>query len=159
MTSHAAPDPLKGAMAGLFAGLVASAVMDGFQRLAARAMPSSGDAPATEQAADRIAMLTTGEPVPEPRKGLAADLVHYATGTGLGIAYGVAAEFVPDITRGGGTAFASGVAGLLDEAAVPALGLARAPWNTEPSRHAYGAASHIVFGLVIEGVRAAIRRR
>jgi hypothetical protein len=48
---------------------------------------------------------------------------------------------------------------LLDEVAVPAAGLAPAPGDTSLITHAYGAASHLVYGWVLEGVRALIAGR
>ena len=48
---------------------------------------------------------------------------------------------------------------LLDEAAVPAAGLGSAPQDTSLATHAYGAASHLVYGWVLEGVRALIAGR
>lgn len=147
------PDIRKGALAGLAAGLVASLAMDGFQRL----FSSPKGMPATEKAAERIGEAVTGEaPGRESRKA-GASLIHYATGIGIGIAYGIAAEFAPEVTKGGGTAFSSGVAGLLDEGAVPALRLGPAPWDTDAETHAFGLTSHLVFGVVAEGTRRAAR--
>ena len=71
----------------------------------------------------------------------------------LGVAYGVAAEFRPGVTAGYGTAFGTAAAALLDEGAVPAVGLGAAPWTAPASTHAYALSSHLVFGAVTEFVR------
>ena len=150
----------RGALAGLVAGAVASFAMDRFQ--AAFAALSAGDddndsEPSTEKAADRVATLLTGQAVVDADKPLAGQAVHYALGAGLGVVYAVAAEYRPAVTAGYGTAFALANTALLDEAAVPAVGLGDAPWKTAPSTHLYSVASHIVFGTVTEGVRRLLR--
>ena len=145
----------RGVVAGAIAGAVASFAMDRFQAAMAPLMPSSGDGsePATEKAADAVAETVTGNRVPDADKPLAGQAVHYVIGIALGAAYGVAAEFRPAVTAGYGAAFGLGTATLLDEAAVPALGLGAAPWNAGIASNAYAYASHLVFGGVSEVVR------
>ena len=145
-----------GTAIGLAAGLVASFAMDRFQSLV---QPSAGDngEPATQQAADGIARDAIGEPLPDDAKPLGGQLVHYGLGAALGVGYGIAAEFSPTVTRGAGTVFATGTWALLDEAAVPAVGLGDPPWKASPETQAYSLASHLVFGLVAEGSRCLAR--
>ncbi|WP_457349516.1 DUF1440 domain-containing protein [Sphingomonas sp. UYP23] len=121
----------RGLVAGVVAGAVASFAMDRFQAVTSPLLPANdGDSePATEKAADAIASRTGGSAVSDANKPLAGQAVHYAVGIALGAAYGVAAEFRPSITAGYGLAFGLGTATLLDEAAVPAVGLGSAPWN------------------------------
>lgn len=154
------PDPLRGALSGLVAGLVASLAMDLAQKALAKLQSSDGDSggePATEQAADKISRSMTGKEVPEDTKPLAGQAIHYAFGGLLGMGYGIAAEYSPEITSGGGSAFALGTATLFDEAAVPAAGLGPAPWNADLSTHLYAMGSHLVFGTVTEAARRSIR--
>jgi len=148
---------LRGMVAGAVAGVVASFAMDRFQAAAA-ALTSSDDSasnsePATEKAADAVARATTGSDVPDAEKPLAGQTVHYALGIGLGIAYGIAAEFRPGVTAGFGTGFGLGTATLLDEAAVPLVGLGDAPWKSDPTTHLYSYASHLIFGATAELTR------
>ncbi|WP_137898857.1 DUF1440 domain-containing protein [Sphingomonas sp. 2SG] len=145
----------RGIVAGAIAGAVASFAMDRFQAATSSLLPSNGsdDEPATEQAADAVAKAATGHEVPDAAKPLAGQSVHYALGIGLGIAYGIAAEFRPSVTTGYGTAFGLGTATLLDEAAVPAVGLGDAPWKAPLSTTLYAYASHLVFGGTAEIVR------
>ncbi len=145
----------RGIVAGAVAGAVASFAMDRFQAAMSPLMPSSGDEsePATEKAADAIAKTVAGNGVPDADKPLAGQAIHYVIGIALGTAYGVAAEFRPAITAGYGAAFGLGTATLLDEAAVPALGLGAAPWNAGAASNAYSYASHLIFGGVSEVVR------
>jgi len=146
---------LAGAAAGLVAGIVASFAMDRFQAAVTALSPpdtgGSDEDPATVTAAELVA------DVPEADKPLAGQLVHYAVGTGLGLLYGLVAEVKPGITAGYGTAFGTGTAALLDEAAVPAVGLGEAPWKSDVTTHLYGLASHLVFGLAAELTRAQVR--
>lgn len=147
---------LRGALAGLVAGATASFVMDRFQSGVA-ALTSSGDQPAaepaTERAADGVARAIAGVDLPASVKPLGGQAMHYGLGIGLGILYGVAAEFRPSVTAGFGTAFGIGSATLLDEGAVPVLGLGQAPWRTGLTSHLYSYASHLVFGGTAELVR------
>jgi putative membrane protein len=149
---------LRGVVAGAIAGAVASFAMDRFQAVVT-ALTSSEDGgdeqsePATEQAADAIARQVAGREVADADKPLAGQAIHYALGVGLGIAYGIAAEFRPALTAGYGTGFGVTTATLLDEAAVPAMGLGSAPWHTDLSTNLYSYASHLVFGATSELVR------
>ncbi|MEH3158576.1 MAG: DUF1440 domain-containing protein [Sphingomonas taxi] len=156
MTAQSTPARIAGgAVAGVIAGAVASFAMDRFQAAASALMPSDGgdDEPATEKAADAAATAVTGHEVPDAAKPLAGQSVHYALGVGLGVAYGIAAEFRPAVTIGFGAAFGLGTATLLDEAAVPAVGLSDAPWKAPLSTTLYGYMSHLVFGWTAEIVR------
>lgn len=145
----------RGAVAGLIAGAAASFAMDRFQAATSSLLPSNGseEEPATEKAADAVATAVTGREIPDNTKPLAGQSIHYVLGIGLGIAYGIAAEFRPSVTTGYGTAFGLGTATLLDETAVPAVGLGEAPWKAPLSTTLYGYASHLVFGGTVEVVR------
>lgn len=152
------PRPFLGLMAGIAAGLVASAAMAAFQSQAHKLLPEEGgdDDPATVKAADAAAEAVTGDPVPEPHREQAGTAVHYIVGGVLGGIYGVLAEYRPEARSGFGSAYGIATAALLDEAAVPAAGLAPAPDESSLASHAYGAASHLVYGWVLEGVRTLI---
>jgi putative membrane protein len=156
------PRPLLGLMAGIAAGLVASAAMAAFQSQAQKLLPDEGGGdgdPATVKAADAVSTAAIGDPVPEPYRERAGQAVHYVTGAVLGGIYGVIAEYKPEASTGFGSAYGIATAALLDEAAVPAAGLGPAPQDTSLATHAYGAASHLVYGWVLEGVRALIAGR
>ncbi len=149
-----APRPFLGLAAGIAAGLVASAAMAAFQSQAAKLLPDEGDeGPATVKAADAASKAVIGDPVPEPYREPAGQAVHYIVGAVLGGIYGVVAEYRPEARSGFGSAYGIATSALLDEGAVPAAGLGSAPQDTSLSVHAYGAASHLVYGWVLEGVR------
>lgn len=151
----------RGALAGVIGGVVASFAMDGLQALLAKLSSDDNDSdrePTTDKAADGVARLVTGDEVARANKALAGQAMHYGLGAVLGVAYGVAAVFQPRVTTASGTLFGLTTATVLDEGAVPALGLADAPWKTPASGHLYSLASHLVFGSVTELVRAQVDR-
>jgi len=142
-------------LAGVAGGIVASLAMDLFQKGAASLFDQSGsnDDPATVKAADSVKRAVTGDTVTQKHRESAGQLVHYVTGAALGAGYALAARKWPETTAGFGTAFGVGVATLLDDVAVPAFGWGPAPGETPASTHAYGLASHVVFGVALEGTR------
>jgi hypothetical protein len=160
-------DVMKGALAGAAAGLLASFVMNQFQAVWSKAEEEltggeddgDGGEPATIKAADKAARAATGHPLPEQAREPAGQAVHYTTGVVLGAIYGGLAEITPAVTAGFGAAYGTAVNLVLDEAIVPALGLGPSPFKTPLKIHAYGAASHSVFGLVLEIGRRLIRAR
>ena len=168
MTGHEGSRPagegevLRGLAAGLAGGLVASVVMEAFQALAGPLLSRTqggsqgGSEPATVRAAEAASKGVLGRRLSEGEKAWAGPAVHYATGIALGGAYGVAAAVEPRVTAGAGLPFGAAVAAVLDEGAVPALGLSGPPWRSPLATHAYGLASHLVFGLTAEAVRRGV---
>ncbi|MGK6354870.1 DUF1440 domain-containing protein [Sphingomonas sp. DT-207] len=155
------PRPFLGLLAGVAAGLVASAAMAAFQSRAKNLLPEEDEAadPATVKAADAASEALIGDPVPEPYREKAGMAVHYIVGGVLGGIYGVLAEYRPEARSGFGSAYGIATAALLDEAVVPAAGLAPPPEDASLASHAYGAASHLLYGWVLEGMRTLIAGR
>ncbi|HEY2971148.1 MAG TPA: DUF1440 domain-containing protein [Pyrinomonadaceae bacterium] len=177
------PEVLKGLAAGTIGGLVASWVMEEFQYAwvkVSRSMqqlqqngsddPSaanhaeqsqSGDEeqePATVKAAEMVSEKIFGHQLAKDEKVMAGDAVHYAIGAASAAIYSMTAELVPEVTVGAGLPFGAAVWLVVDEAAVPLLGLSKGPTEYPPSTHIYGLASHFVYGLTTEVVRRALRR-
>ena len=177
---------LKGALAGLAGGLVASWVMNQFQEavpadrfgeafdevddLARERLGLGADGgqqqqqgsddeaePATVQAADALSTRVLGRELQEREKRWAGPAVHYSFGGAHGALYGALAEVRPGVTRGAGLPFGAVFWLVADEALVPALGLSQSPTAYPPSNHAYALASHLVYGLTAEGVRRVVR--
>ena len=175
-------DVLKGIVAGLAGGLVASWTMNQFQaawmRLAggdekphgAQSMQptqgSEGDQArdakeqddATVETAKVISRNVFGHELQESEKKAAGALVHYAFGTATGGLYGALAEISPQVTMGAGLPFGGVFWLLADEIAVPALGLSKGPTAYPISTHAYALASHFVYGMTAELSRRALRQ-
>lgn len=153
------PRPLLGLFAGVAAGLIASAAMVAFQAQAAKLLPDEdgeGD-PATVKAADRLSEAVTGDPVPEAYRKASGQAVHYITGAVLGGVYGVLTEYRSEASTGFGSAYGIVTSALLDETIVPALDLGAGPEDASLASHAYGAASHLVFGTLLEAMRLLLR--
>ncbi|HEX8300133.1 DUF1440 domain-containing protein [Sphingomonas sp.] len=157
----AKPRPVLGLLVGVAAGLVASAAMAAFQSQAQKLLPDDGsdEDPATVKAADKASEMVTGDPAPEAYRESAGQAVHYITGAVLGGIYGVLTEYRSKASAGFGSAYGIATAALLDEAIVPTADLGPGPEDTPLATHAYGAASHLVYGWVLEGIRALIAGR
>ena len=94
----------------------------------------------------------------QSEKKIAGPAVHYILGTGVGGLYGVAAEMAPKVTAGKGLPFGAAFWLVVDESAVPLLGLSKGPTAYPLSTHAYALSSHFVYGLTAEVVRRAVRK-
>ncbi len=152
--------PLRGIIIGTISGLVASWAMEAFQRRLS-GQSSDGGASATHKAADRASEVLRNKEVAPKDKTAAGEAVHYATGTALGAGYGVLNELTPRASAGFGTGFGAAVTVLLDQLTVPALGLSKKPTAYPLKTHAFGLASHLVYGAALEGMRRLLggRRR
>jgi putative membrane protein len=113
------------------------------------------------KAAGKIAQLANQRLSRQPKKG-GGTAVHYAFGTALGALYGIARELSPGTLSSmhpvlAGVGYGSAVFVGADEFAVPAWGLSESPKDMPLSSHAYGLASHAVYGLTGELIRKAVR--
>jgi hypothetical protein len=176
-------DVLKGLVAGLAGGLVASWTMNQFQAAWSKAVegfekphgaqslqPSEGQQTgqgaeqnkenqddATVKAARAISEGIFGHKLKENEKKPAGAVVHYAFGTATGGLYGAVAEFAPEVTTGAGLPFGATFWLVADEIAVPLLGLSKGPTEYPASTHAYALTSHLVYGLTAEAIRRTVR--
>jgi putative membrane protein len=158
-------------VAGLVGGVVASWTMDRFQywwfSFGGDDEPQIEQAPTEERNAEEPATVRTASAISEgvfghnltnKEKEIAGPMVHYAVGTTAGAVYGLAAEYQRDVTTLAGIPFGAAFWMLVDEGALPLLGLAKGPTAYPISTHAYALASHLVFGLTAEVVRSTVRR-
>lgn len=158
-------------MAGLIGVLVASWTMNRFQdvwlRLSIKdrsidAQPANGDGEeqddTTIKAASAISEGIFGHSLTQDEKKIAGPAVHYALGTGVGGLYGTVAEVVPRVTAGAGLPFGAAFWLIVDETAVPLLGLSKDPTKYPLSTHVYALTSHFVYGLTAEVVRRSLRK-
>jgi hypothetical protein len=181
-------DPLKGMVAGVAGGLVASWVMNQFQSLwssatrgierphgaqslqqgsprhgVARELQERGRDREADDATIRTAVVISErlfglELAEREKKEVAGAVVHYAFGVATGGLYGAMAELKPATTAGAGLPFGAAVWLIADEILVPALGLSKPAKDYPLSTHAYALASHLVYGLTTEIVRREVRR-
>ena len=161
----------KGLAAGVVGGIVASWAMDRFQywwlsfgrgdeRQLQQTQPDENtrDEPATVKTASVISQGVFGHHLTVKEKEIAGPAVHYAVGMTAGAVYGVAAEYEPNVATLAGIPFGATFWMVVDEGALPVLGLAKGPAAYPISNHAYALASHLVFGLTAEVVRRTVRR-
>jgi hypothetical protein len=111
----------------------------------------------TVKAASAVSEGVFGHRLTQSEKKIAGTAVHYLLGTGVGGLYGAAAELAPNVTTGGGLPFGAVFWLVVDEGAVPLLGLSKGPRAYPLSIHAYALSSHFVYGLTAEIVRRAVR--
>lgn len=163
---------LRGVIAGIAGGLVASWVMNEFiagpgmklQHAAQTPFENveekqhEGDPDSTMKVADAVASVATGgQHLTLEQQKKAGPAVHYAFGAMMGGLYGGAVELMPSVKAGFGTTFGSALFTGADIIAVPALGLAP-PANEEPlpaTGNHY--AAHLIYGAVTELVRRIVR--
>lgn len=181
--NHSEPNVLKGALAGLIAGLVASWAMGRFQDVwvslssgnDSRKDDKSGDNDreqsnirnkradeseddATVKAASTLSEGVFAHKLTPDEKKIAGPAVHYVVGAAGGIVYSVTAELAPEITKGAGLPYGTAFWLVVDEGLVPLLGFSKGPSEYPLSSHIYALASHLVFGATAEGVRRLLRR-
>ncbi len=169
---------LSGAAAGLIAGFAASWAMNLFMAGVAR-LVTGGDhgndpqrrkfaiaeatrawqerADPTGEAADAVANFVLGRHLSASERKLAGPAVHYVFGSAAGAAYGAFAEDTPSITAGYGLAFAMALLVFGEEIGNPVFGLTPPPNGMPWTSHVSMFASHIVYGLTLEGVRRAVK--
>lgn len=163
MKSMHIDDIVKGAVAGLVGGIVASFVMSQFQSLLTalseeeKKSKKKKEEPATIKAAKKISESVFDHQLTKSEKKPAGEAVHYAMGAASGLIYGIASEIEPMTTVGAGMPFGTAVWLVADDVIVPALGLSKSPTEFPLSTHAYALSSHLVYGLTTDVVRRAVR--
>ena len=158
-----AGEVIKGAVAGLIGGLVASFVMSEFQSLLSKLTEEEKkskkkkEEPANVKTAEAISENVFDHKLKKSEKEPAGEAVHYAMGATSGLIYGIASEIAPMTTVGLGLPFGAAVWLVADDVVVPALGLAKPATEYPLSTHAYALSSHLVYGLTTDLVRRAVR--
>ena len=166
-------DLLKGLVAGIAGGLLASLIMEQFQAAwskISQALKSDENGnetnsdsekkskPATVRVAERLSQKIFGREIPDEYKPAAGEAVHYGMGAGSAAVYGVLSEVAPVVTMADGLSFGTGLWFLADEVAVPAAGLSPPPKKIPFTTHVYALTSHLVYGGITEIVRRAVRK-
>ena len=170
-------NPVLGALAGALGGLAGSWAMVRFNHAIGgggfrpgdrhphrrhHAMPNDTDGtlpdePASMQVASAVAAPALGRPLNEEEMEIGGPIMHYLFGALMGAMYGAAAETQPTTTGGAGVPFGTAVWLAADEVGLPLAGLSAPPADYPASRHLAAFASHVVFGLTVEGVRRLLR--
>ena len=155
-TAKYLPNPtrnlLKGALAGLIGGLIATAAKSAAEKLYPPRTHGEPEPPAV--LAEKLGQSrseTTGKKVVE-------ESIHWTFGALAGAAYGVMAELYPQVTAKNGATFGIALMSVTHEGALPALGLSATPEEQEPREKRSEMATHVVYGIVCETVRSVVRK-
>ena len=143
---------VQGIVAGFLGGIAGSAA-----KLAGEGVyppRTMGQEPPPAVLAEKVA----GHPLTAGQKTAATQTFHWTLGSGMGAAYGLAAEFVPQVTFGYGAAF--GIAVLLGthESILPLLGLNEPPTKQPFREQSSEVVTHTMYGVATELVRRALVR-
>lgn len=164
--------PIRGILAGVAGGLVASWVMNQFLagpgKQISKAVLSpeelkqqeqhSDEPDATMKVADKITeTVTGGQHLTYEQEQEGGPIVHYAFGALAGGVYGGLAEYSSLVRSGFGTTFGSALFTTADLLAVPALKLSPPVEQQSTATLATPFAAHIVYGITTEFVRRVIR--
>ena len=140
---------MKGALAGLIGGLIATAAKTAAERM----YP-----PRTHGEPEPPAVLAEKFGEPQHEKKAVEESIHWTFGARAGAAYGVRAELYPQVTAKGGATFGLALMTVTHDGALPALGLAATPEKQEGRERRSEMATHVVYGVVCETVRGLVRK-
>ena len=141
----------KGLLAGLIAGVAATAAKSIAEKLYPPLLDGEPEPP------DILAEKLAGHPLNSSTKAAVGESIHWGFGATVGAAYGALAEFYPAATDKEGATFGLALMTLTHETAFPAMGLAQQIEDQTPREQTSEAASHLLYGLVVERVRGFVR--
>ena len=143
---------LKGALAGLVGGLIATAAKSAAEKLYPPRIHGEPEPPAV--LAEKL-----GQPTRETtEKKVVEEGIHWTFGALAGAAYGVMAELYPAVTAKNGATFGIALMSITHEGALPAFGLSANPEDQEPREKRSEMATHVVYGIVCATVRGVVRK-
>jgi putative membrane protein len=142
----------KGLLAGLVAGLVATAAKSCVEAMFPPRVHGEPEPP--EALAEKI----VGHALDRDTKTMAGHAIHWGFGAAAGAAYGALAEYYPAATDKEGATFGLTLMTLTHETALPAMELGEPAEDQSMRERTSEATSHLVYGLVAEGVRKFMRK-
>jgi|HubBroStandDraft_5_1064220.scaffolds.fasta_scaffold11541_2 putative membrane protein len=148
---NGAPSLWKGLVAGLAAGVAATAV----KTLAEKFYPPRihGEPDPYERLAERIA----GHHLDHTTDIIVTESLHWGFGAAAGAFYGALAEFYPAATSKEGANFGLVLMTLTHQGVLPAIGLGTPTGEKSKREQSSEAATHLIFGVVAERVRSIVR--
>lgn len=167
-----AKHPVRGILAGVAGGLVASWVMNQWSAGPGSALSDKLETPeekqqlsagsdgedATMKTADKLASITQGgQHLTHEQRAQGGPVVHYTFGALMGGVYGGLAEYSSIARFGFGTAFATALFVGGDLLAVPTLGLSKPLSEYPASSFANPFTAHLVYGATTDLVRRLLR--
>lgn len=163
---------VRGVLAGVAGGLVASWAMNEFEATAGRKLSNAVETPAdkrqlaaesddqdaTMRVADKVVeTVTGGQHLTYAQRQIGGPIVHYTMGAVTGGVYGALAEYFPSVRAGFGTTFGVILFGTADVFGVSALGFDKWPDQYPLSSWASPLVAHLVYGSTTEFVRRVVR--
>jgi hypothetical protein len=155
------PSIWKGAVAGFVGGLAASWAMGEVHKQVLKLLGGENSQNQSEDPTVKVAR-SVARPIlcrelNASEKKIAGPVVHFAFGSSVAAAYGVAAEFTAEVIAGRGMAFGSAVWLGAHITALPALGLAPPITESEPSSEVAEFVAHLLYGGLTELIRSRLR--
>ena len=163
---------VRGILAGVAGGLVASWVMNEFAATLGPKLSKAVETPAeqrllemesdgedaTMKLADKIVeTVTGGQHLTHEQREIGGPIVHYGFGAVMGGVYGALAEYSPAARSGFGTTFGGILFATADLFGVPAAKLGRWPGQYPTSSLAAPLTEHLIYGATTELVRRLVR--
>jgi putative membrane protein len=142
---------LKGLVAGVIGGLVATAVKTVAEKVYPPRTHEEPEPP--DVAAEKIA----GHPLDDTTKAIVSESIHWVFGAAAGGFYGVLAELYPAVTAKSGATFGLTLMTLTHENALPKLGLSEPHEDQTLRERTSESATHVLYGVVTEKVRGLVR--
>ena len=165
--------PVRGIVAGIAGGLLASWVMNQWSAGPGSALSEKLESPedkqqlsagsdgedATMKAADKLnALAKGGQHLTHEQRAGGGPVVHYSFGALMGCLYGGLAEYSSIVRSGFGTTFGTALFVGGDLFAVPTLGLSKPASEYPASSYANPLTAHLVYGATTDLVRRLVRR-
>ena len=153
------PNPRRGLLAGAVGGLIACFAMSQFHSFFQKVESSTEDKQedSTVKTASAISQRIFHHELTPQQKTVAGPAVHYGFGASIATFYGAAVEVLPVLRTGWGMPFGVAVWLGAHVITVPALGLSEPVTRSTPLREAVEFGAHLVYGVVVEGVRRLLR--
>ena len=163
---------VRGILAGVAGGLVASWVMNEFSSTVGQKISDAVESPqdkaelkqesdgedSTMKMADKIVeTVTGGQHLTHEQREIGGPIVHYSMGAISGAIYGGLAEYCDAAKAGFGTTFGAVLFTTADLFGVPAMGVGKWPDQYPVSSLANPLGAHLVYGFTTELVRRIVR--
>jgi uncharacterized membrane protein YagU involved in acid resistance len=120
-------------------------------RVRQRESEARNGVPALEVLAEKLAGLA-GVVISDKQRQTGGTVLQWAIGIGAGMLYGALRRRLPRLAAGRGLVYGAAFSLVVDEGAVPLLGLSPGPRAFPWQTHARGFLGHLVFGAVAETV-------
>lgn len=139
---------LLGSSIGLVSTWIMTKAQTQMQKLTANKEEGKGKSedPSTVKLANKASCLTLNHPVPEDKKSLAGNIVHYSFGTSMGLIFSFLQSGKSSNLLLRGISFGGIVWVIADNVLVPLMGLSKSPTKYSLKSHLYALGAHLIYG-------------